>query len=114
MKTRKELKDEYKLMKFRSGIFQIINKNENKIYLQTTFDLDKAFNSDLFQLNAGLHQNKDLQNDWIKFGSESFDLKILDELKSKDTATSDQIRKDLKELLKIHKEEMTIKGQLLY
>ena len=80
MKTKKEIRNEYKLIKLRVGVFQIICRKENKIYLETTSDLDKAFNSDLFQLKAGLHLNKDLQSDWDKWGSESFEFKILDEL----------------------------------
>jgi hypothetical protein len=47
-------------------------------------------------------------------GSESFELSILDELKTKDDATPVQINKDLKELLEIHIHELKLKGQLLY
>ena len=63
MKTRKELQNEFKLMKSRAGILQIINRLENKVYLQISSDMDKAFNADIFKLNAGMHSNKDLQND---------------------------------------------------
>jgi hypothetical protein len=114
MKTKKELRNEYKLMKFRVGIFQIINKRENKIFLQTTSDMDRAFNSDKFQLNAGMHSNKDLQNDWNKFGPESFEFKILDELTTNDTESPEKIKKDIKELMEIHKNEMQLNGQQLY
>ena len=55
MKTKKELKAEFRSLKFRAGIFRILNKAENKIYLQTSSDLDRAFNSDLFQLNARMY-----------------------------------------------------------
>lgn len=114
MKTKKELRDEYKLTKLRVGVFQILFLKENKIYLQTTSDLDKAFNSALFQLNAALHLNKDLQNDWTTFGSESFEFKILDELQSDEPITPHQQRIDVKELLEIYKNEMNSNGQLLY
>lgn len=114
MKTKKEQRNEYKLIKLRPGIFQIIYRKENKIYLETTSDLDKAFNSDIFKLKAGMHSNKDLQNDWNTFGEEEFEFKILDELKLNDTETTLQIRKELKELLEIHKNEMKLKGEKLY
>lgn len=114
MKTKKELRDEFKLMKFRMGIFQIINQKEKKIYLQIASDLDRAYNSDIFQLKAGMHSNKELQNDWNKLGSNSFEFKILDELLLDETASPEQLIIDIKELLEIHKDEMKSKGQLLY
>lgn len=114
MKTKKEWKQEYKSMKFRSGIFQIINKQSNRIYLQTTSDLDRAYNADLFQLKAGLHLNKALQSDWNNLGAEMFDFLPYDELEIKDTATPTQIRRDLKEFLEMHLAELKNKNQLLY
>lgn len=114
MKSKKELRNEYKLMKLRVGVFQIIHRKENKMFLQTSTDLDSDFNSDIFKPNSGLHSNKSLQSDWDEYGSESFELEILDELKVKDTATTEEIRKDLEDLLEIHKAEMKLNGQALY
>lgn len=114
MKTRKELQNEFKLMKPRAGILQIINRLENKVFLQISSDLDKAFNADIFKLNAGMHSNKDLQNDWNNLSSESFEFKILDDLRLNDAETPEQIKADLNVLLEIHKNEMKIKGQSVY
>ena len=114
MKTKKEIRNEYKSMKFRAGIFQIINKKENRIFLKTTSDLDRAFNSDIFQLKAGMHSNKNLQNDWNNLGLEIFEFKIFDELEVKDTETPTGINQDLKELLEMHLTELKKNGQLLY
>ena len=114
MKTKKELKEEFKSMKFRAGIYQIINKQENRIYLQTTLDLDRGFNSDIFQLKGGMHLNKNLQNDWNKLGLESFEFKTFDELEMKDTATPKEINEELKIFLEMHLTELKKNGQLLY
>lgn len=114
MKTKKEIKEAYKSMKFRVGIFQILNKKENKIFLNIASDLDKPFNSDLFQLKAGLHSNLQLQNDWNSLGTENFEFKIFDELKIKDTESPTDINKELKELLKMHLIGLKNNGQLLY
>jgi hypothetical protein len=114
MKTKKELKTECKALKFRVGIFQILNKTENKILLQTATDLDRAFNSDVFQLKAGIHSNKALQKDWDHLGPEVFEFATFDELKVKETANPQEINKDLKELLEIHIFELKKNGQLLY
>lgn len=102
MKTKKELKNEFKSIKYKYGVFQIINKIDNRVYLQSSSDLDRAFNSDVFQLNAGLHSNPKLQKDWKNLGSDHFDFIILDELKYVNTSTLDELKSDLKILLDMH------------
>jgi hypothetical protein len=114
VKTKKEIKEEYKSLKFRVGIFQITNKKDNRIFLKTSSDLDRAFNSDLFQLNAGMHSNQQLQSDWNNLGAENFTFIIFDELKIKDSETPTDISQELKELLEIHLSELKSKGQLIY
>jgi len=114
MKTKKELKNEYRSLKFRVGVFQILNKKEDRIFLQISTDLDRAFNSDLFQLKAGMHSNKMLQKDWDQSGPESFEFSVFDKLRVKETANPLEINKDLKELLEMHVAELKKNGQLLY
>lgn len=77
-------------------------------------DLKRAYNSDIFQLNAGLHSNKTLQKDWDDLGPEAFEFKIFDELKVKETENPQEINKDLKELLELHLVDLQKKGQPLY
>jgi hypothetical protein len=101
-------------MKFRHGIFQVLNKQANKIYLKTSTDLDRAFNADIFQLKAGMHSNKALQDDWNALGAENFDFQLFDELNLKGTETKAEIDKELKELIELHKAELSSTGQLLY
>ena len=114
MKTKKENKEEYKLKKFRVGIFQIKNIETNRVFLKTTLNLDNAFNSDLFQLKSGLHANHQLQDDWKNLGAEKIEFQIFDELKMNDTDTTINIRKELNEFLKMHLNELKANGQLLY
>jgi hypothetical protein len=80
MKTRKELKDEYKLMKPRMGIFAIKNKQSGKIYIGRATNLDIIWNGEKFKLDAGGHQNPALQKDWNEFGAENFAFEVLHEL----------------------------------
>ncbi len=101
-------------MKFRVGIFQIKNLQNNKLFLKTSTDLDRAFNSDQFQLKLGSHKNTELQNDWNTFGSDNFEFGLFDELKSDETATELEIKTDLKELLKLHKDQLLINGSMFY
>lgn len=114
MGTKKENRNAYKQMKFRIGIFQIKNRKTNKKYLSTSQDLERAYNGDRFKLNNGLHQNKELQSDWNKLGSEEFEFSIVDELNVDDTATETKINSDLKEFLEMYKSELLKAGELLY
>ena len=77
MKTTKELKDEYKQMKFKMGVFQIRNTVNDKIFVGSSTDLDAIWNRHRVQLNFGNHQNAELQNDWKELGPERFVYEIL-------------------------------------
>lgn len=114
MKTKKELREEYRTMKFRVGIVGIVNKHDQRIFLQSSSDLDRAFNSDVFQLKAGMHPNTTLQKDWYELGPDSFEFLTVDELRIGETATPDEIKKDLKELLEMHLLEFRKSDKLLY
>ncbi|MDR0613247.1 MAG: GIY-YIG nuclease family protein [Dysgonamonadaceae bacterium] len=112
--TKKEIKNAYKQMKFRIGIFQIKNRKTNRKYLSTSTDLERAYNSDRFQLQCGLHRNKDLQRDWNTFGSDEFEFGIVDELKVEDSATETKIKSDLNDFIEMYKMELLKTGEQLY
>jgi group I intron endonuclease len=97
MKSKKELKDSYKEMKFKVGVFQIRNTINNKVYIESSTDLVAIWNKHKFQLNSGLHPNKNLQNEWTVFGQENFVYEILSEIKQDETETIDY-RKEVKRL----------------
>lgn len=84
MKTRKELKEEYKQIKFKMGVFQIKNRINGKIFIGSSLDLIAIWHAQKLQLNFGMHQNNDLQNDWKKYGEDNFSYEILDEIKQSD------------------------------
>lgn len=105
MKTKKELKDEYKQKKFRIGVFQIRNTVNNKVFIEGSIDLVAIWNRQKFQLNLGSHHNSDLQKDWTKFGEDKFKYEILKELEQKDGA-SINYSKEAKKLEKMYIEEL--------
>jgi hypothetical protein len=105
MKTKKELKDEYKQLKFPMGVFQIRNLNNGKIYLGSSLDLNAAWNSQRFQLEAGLHQNNKLQGEWKEFGAENFVYEIVDVIKQTDESTIN-FRKEIKLLEEMYIDEL--------
>lgn len=114
MSTKKENKLAYKQMKFRVGIYQIKNLQNNKLFLKTSLDLDRAYNTDLFQLKFGNHKNNELQQDWNTFGLNNFEFALFDELKTEASATELEIKNDLKELIELHRFDLIKNGISLY
>ena len=102
MKTRKELKEEYKQMKFKIGVFQIKNEINGKIFIGSSIDLKAIWYAQKLQLDLGRHQNSDLQKDWKLYGAEKFSYEILEEIVQNDNKVIDY-NKEIKVL-----EEMVI------
>ncbi len=84
MKTRKDIKEEYKQIKFQMGVFQIRNISNNKIYIDNSIDILSTWNRHKFELKLGNHKNQELQNDWNEKGEDNFVFEILMELKLDD------------------------------
>jgi hypothetical protein len=97
MRTHKEIKAEYKLQKFKMGVFGIKNTSNGKVFIGSSLDLEASQNSQKFQLNAGLHPNAGLQKEWLEFGESSFKYEIIVELKEADTEMVNP-RKEVKTL----------------
>ncbi|MBO0329189.1 GIY-YIG nuclease family protein [[Muricauda] lutisoli] len=81
MMTRKELKDQYKQMKFPMGVFQIKNISNNRVFIDNSPDMESKWNRHKMELKFGNHRNKDLQADWNRYGEENFTFEVLSELK---------------------------------
>ncbi len=113
MKTRKELKDEYKQATHRMGIFTIRNIQNGKMYIARATNLDLIWNGEQFKLNAKGHPNHALQQDWNDSGEENFTFEILHELKpSDDPATN--ARNELLALEQLVLEDMQPFGERGY
>lgn len=81
--NKKELKQNYKLTPQPMGIFQIRNLTNEKVFIGKSENLDGIFNRIEFQLKAGVHQDKKLQEDWNEFGADKFVFEILEELEQR-------------------------------
>lgn len=104
-KTKKELKEEYKNMKFDMGVFQIRNTANDKIFVDSGTNINAKWNRNRLQLNFGNHPNKELQYDWNTYGEEAFEFKILSKLEHKDDETTDY-PKEVKLLEEMMMEEL--------
>jgi hypothetical protein len=89
VKTRKELREEFRLIKYRMGVFRITNQVNGKVFIGSSVDLVAIWHAQKFQLNAGIHSNEQLQKDWNLFGQEAFSYDILEELCQKEGETLD-------------------------
>lgn len=89
MKSRKELKAAYKQKKFRMGVFCITNKLNGKIFIGSSLDLVAIWHAQRFQLNAGMHPNEKLQQDWKLSGPENFTYEIIEEIGQSEESTTD-------------------------
>jgi hypothetical protein len=113
MKTHKEMKEEYKHLKFRMGVFQIRNIVNNKILIGSNLQLDNEWNSHKFQLNAGMHRNEALQKEWKEFGPENFVYEILEEIKESPDKPLDY-KKEIKAMKALYLEKLQPFGEKGY
>ena len=78
MKSRKELNREYLERPKPAGVFQVKNTANGKVLLGSSLNLDGALNGNKFTLKIGSHRNNALQEDWERYGAESFVFEILE------------------------------------
>lgn len=95
MDRKKEMLLQYKEIKKEAGIYQIRNTVNNKVLIISTPEL-KSTNGRRFELNNGSYRNKQLQEDWNKYGEEAFTfevLEVLDEEKESLFDMKDELKK---------------------
>ncbi|MDD7885476.1 GIY-YIG nuclease family protein [Flavivirga sp. 57AJ16] len=109
MKTKKELKDEYKQMEFHMGVFQIKCTVNEKCLIDNGVDMESKWNRHKMELKFGNHRNKDLQKDWNQYGEDKFVFEVLSELKKSDEENLNY-NKELKTLQDLIIEELKIKN----
>jgi len=105
MKAGKQLKNEYKQMKFKIGVFQIRNTVNGKILVGSSINLDAIWNRHKTELNFDGHRNKTLQQEWKEFGEDNFAFEILYEIDQKDGSQIDY-SKEAKKLEEMFIEEL--------
>jgi len=114
MDRKKELKELYKQMKTDMGIYIIECKVINKYYLETTQNLKGKINSARFQLEMGSYRNYGLQEDWKKYGSENFEIKVLDNLEYDKDESKLDYSEELEIMKAIWEEKLTKENMVSY
>lgn len=83
MDRKRELKQSYKEIPIESGVFQIKNTVNGKIFIAGINNF-KRLNGIKFSLEMNTYTTvKELQKDWNDFGSDAFTFEILEVLKKK-------------------------------
>ena len=113
MKTNKELKNQYKQQKSPMGVFQIKNKVNNKVLVDSSTDMLSKWNRHKAELKFGNHRNRSLQKDWKEYGEENFVFEVLSELKHNNEGNVNY-KAELKVLEEMVIEESDIKEDLVY
>ena len=96
MNRKKELKQIYKEIPIKAGIYQIKNMENQKIFVGSTKNL-KTLNGIKYMLEIGKYTNKALQEEWKKFGKDAFEFEELEILKKKESGYFDE-KKELEKL----------------
>ncbi len=78
---RRELKRLAKEANVEAGVYQIRNKVNGKMFVDSTRNL-KTIGSQQFQLQFGMHTNRELQRDYEELGKDAFAFEVLEVLDS--------------------------------
>ena len=109
MKTKKELKEEYKQLKIPMGVFQIKNIKNNKVLIDYSIDMESKWNRHKMELKFGNHRNRNFQKDWNEYGEENFVFDVLSEL-IKSGEENINYNKELKTLQDMVIEELNVEN----
>lgn len=96
---------EYKLAHRPMGVFQILNKANGKVFLDSSNNVPGKINRHRFALNLGNHASKSLQNDWNELGEDAFEFETLEMVEPRDDPNYDH-KADLDVLLELWLEKL--------
>jgi hypothetical protein len=105
MVNKKDAIREYKMSHRPMGVFQISNKINGKVLLDSSNNIPGKINRHTFALKAGQHPSKSLQSDWNEFGEDAFEFQTLEQLGPRDDLNYDY-KLDLETLLDLWLEKI--------
>ena len=82
--NKKEAVREYKISHRPMGVFQIRNKINEKVFIDSSTNIPAKINRHTFALNAGLHASKSLQADWNELDASAFEFETIEPLEPRD------------------------------
>ena len=65
------------------GVYKILNIVDGKIYVGSSVDIQRRIKCHMHELRKGTHNNKYLQSAWNKYGENSFEFSVIEEVSDK-------------------------------
>lgn len=110
--NKKEMIAAYKAMPVTGGVYSITCKATGKIFIDGVLDIQGSLNRFNFSVKTGGCVHMKLQQDWIKYTSEGFEFKIIEELEIKEGQSKKEFLEDIKLLKEMWLEKL--EGNELY
>jgi hypothetical protein len=95
------------------GVFQIRNRINDKVFIDSSNNIPGKINRHKFALNAGQHVSKALQADWNEFGELAFEFETIEPLEPRDDPSYDH-KSDLQTLEELWLEKVQPFGEKGY
>lgn len=87
------------------GVFQIRNKENEKVFIDSSNNIPGKINRHRFALNAGQHASKTLQADWNELGESAFEFETIEPVEPRTDQNYDY-RADLETLEDLWREKV--------
>jgi hypothetical protein len=113
MKSRSELKREYKESAPAMGVFVIRNIRNGRFLLHATRNLKGGMNRLAVEITPSTNPNLALRRDWESMGREAFEIRVLDVLEPKDAPGWDPTD-DLEQLRALWHARLVTEGGTAY
>jgi len=78
-----------------TGIYQIRNKINKKIYIGSAINIARRWNEHIFRLGKQKHGNPHLQSVWDKYGQDNFEFTVLEECEKENLIEREQYYLDI-------------------
>ncbi|HET9552871.1 MAG TPA: GIY-YIG nuclease family protein [Anaeromyxobacteraceae bacterium] len=113
MKTRSELKRDYRSAPPPMGVFVVRHRASGRFQLHATRNLPGGMNRIRFEITPSTNPNLALLDDWKAGGLDAFEIAVLDELEPEDVPGWDPAS-DLAELEAMWRERLVAEGGTPY
>lgn len=99
--TRRQLKNEYKAKPNVGAVYAIECSGNGRRIVKSTVDIGGIRSRFRFAMEIKGCPDPMLNNEWLQYGSKSFSLLVLEELKKKEDQTPAEFAQDMKQLYEL-------------
>lgn len=102
MDDRRKLKHDYKTRKAIGAIYAIDCSDNNRRWIKSTVDLEGIRSRFSFAQATKTAPDPAMNNEWLKYGSDSFTFTVLEELEMKEGQSPAEFAADIKQLYELY------------